>query len=101
MIKNKQKSITYHLFFCATKLATKVAQNKVLTVRLILVVNFEKKDRGKQIIKFVLHKNDKEYQGNVKEYQISGFISGNILLRIQFEDISSLYCQIIKLTTPK
>ena len=36
MYKRKQKSITYHLFACATKLATKVAENRVLIARLIL-----------------------------------------------------------------
>ena len=80
MNKTKQKSITYHLFVCATKLATKVAQNKFLTTRLVLMVNFGKKKKGKQILKVVLHQNEKDYQGIDKEYQIGDFPSEDIQL---------------------
>ena len=53
---------------CATKLAMKVAQNSVLTARLILVVNFGRKRRINIYFKAILDENDKEYQGNNKEY---------------------------------
>ena len=59
MNKIKQESITYHIFVYATKLAMKVAQNRVLIARSDLMVNFGKMEKGKQIIKVFPYYNDK------------------------------------------
>ena len=100
MVENSRRLLHITLFVCAMKVVTKVALKLCFDSKVNFGGLFWKKKKRKQIFKAAPHEKDKEYQRNVKEYHISSFLCGNILLRIQFEDISSLYCKIIKLTTP-